>query len=114
MGANEGNEMIKLGVAIILLFLLIAGVIAVFVQVDMFGRNAVESVVVASAPADLRHYAGRYNGAGIHTLVANGLPVFSGATEITTMAQARASFSALRSYMVTWQEVGGLERLVVT
>jgi len=114
MGANEGNELIKLGVVIIVLFLLVAGVVAVFTQVDMFGRNAVESVVSASAPAELHHYIGRYNGSGIHTLVAQGLPVFSGATEITSIAQARASFSALRSYTVTWQEVGGIERLVVT
>jgi hypothetical protein len=114
MGANEGNELIKLGVIMIVLFVLVAGVVAVFTQVDMFGRNAVESVIVASAPADLRHYNGRYNGSGIHTLVAQGLPVFWGTNEITTMAQARASFSALRSYTVTWQEVGGIERLVVT
>jgi hypothetical protein len=114
MGTNEGNEMIKLGVVLIILFILVAGAVVVFSQVDMFGRSAVDSVIVASAPEDLRHYAGRYNGAGIHTLVAHGLPVFSGATEITSMAQARASFSALRSYTVTWQEVGGLERLVVT
>ena len=114
MAINEGNELIKLCVVVIILFLLAAGIVAVFIQVNDLGHNAVDSVITAVAPMDLRHYAGRYNGSGIHTLVANGLPIFSGATQISTMAQARASFSAMRSYTVTWQEVGGAERLVVS
>ena len=114
MAMQEGNELIKLCVVMIVLFLLVAGVVAVFSQVDLFGRSAVDSVVEAAAPIELRHYAGRYNGSGVHTLVANGLPVFSGVNEISSMAQARASFSVLRAYTVTWQEVGGIERLVVS
>lgn len=114
MTANEGNELIKLCVIMIILFLLISGVIAVFTQVDAFGRGAVDTVVMSVAPMDLRHYSGHYNGAGIHTLVATGLPVYFGINEIHNMAEARASFSALQSYTVTWQEVGGSERLVVS
>lgn len=114
MAINEGNELIKLCVVMIVLFLLVAGIIAVFIQIDTFGHNAVDGVITAVAPMNLQHYAGRYNGSGIHTLVANGLPVYVGTTEISSMTQARASFSALRSYTVIWQEVSGLERLVVS
>jgi hypothetical protein len=113
MSGNEGNELIKLCAVMIILCLLITSVVAVFSQIDRFGRNAVGYAVTAAAPADLRHYAGRYNGSGIHTLVASGLPVYSGAAKISGMAQARSNFSTLRSYTVTWQEAGGSERLVV-
>jgi hypothetical protein len=114
MAANEGNELIKLCVTIIVLFLLIAGVTAVFAQIDAFGRGAVETVTLSVASAELRHYAGQYNGAGIHTLVASGLPVHSPAGGCISLTDARNAFSALRSYTVTWLEIGGSERLVVS